>query len=74
MRTITIDLDAYEALLRRKRPGQSISDLIREHFRRGVTPEALRATVRTAGIHSSTLDAVDGLIQDRALDVGTSTG
>lgn len=69
VKTITIDLDAYEALRRRKRQGQSFSDVIKEHFTGGATPEALRAAVRASGIHRSTLDAVDALIRDRARDL-----
>jgi len=69
VKTITIDMGAYEALRRRKRAGQSFSDVIKEHFRGGATPEALRTAVRTAGIHRSTLDAVDALIRDRSQDM-----
>ena len=68
VKTITIDLDAYEALRRRKRQGQSFSDVIKEHFTGGTTAEALRRAVRTLEMDASTLDAVDALIRDRASD------
>ena len=69
VKTITIDMDAYEALRRRKRQGQSFSDVIKEHFTRGATGAALRVAVREIEVDESTLDAVDGIIGARAGDV-----
>lgn len=69
VKTITIDMDAYEALKRRKRQGQSFSDVIKEHFTRGTTGAALRLAVRELGVDESTLDAVDAVVRERALDV-----
>jgi predicted CopG family antitoxin len=70
VKTITIDLQAYGLLLRRKRTGQSFSDVIKEHF--GITPSAgaFKAYMRerlAAGRHMDDdfLDAVDEVIRDR---------
>ncbi|MDP2956103.1 MAG: antitoxin VapB family protein [Longimicrobiales bacterium] len=69
VKTITIDLDAYEALKRRKRQGQSFSDVIKEHFTRGTTAAALRRAVQGLDVDESTLAAVDALLRDRASDL-----
>ncbi len=74
VKTITIDLDAYEALRRRKRQGQSFSDVIKEHFTAGTTADALRRAVRTLDVDPSTLDAVDALIRDRGSDTPALEG
>jgi predicted CopG family antitoxin len=73
VKTITIDLAAYGLLLRRKREGQSFSDVIKDHF--GVTPSAgtFKAIVRAqretgGGLSEDVLDAIDEVIRDRAND------
>lgn len=68
VKTITIDLDAYEALKRRKRGGQSFSDVIKEHFTSGSTAAALRRAVREVPLGDDTLDALDALVLDRAAE------
>jgi predicted CopG family antitoxin len=65
VKTITIDIDAYEALRRRKRPGQSFSDVIKERFRGGATGATLRAALDRIAVDKSTLDAADALIAAR---------
>ncbi|MEN8375105.1 MAG: antitoxin VapB family protein [Gemmatimonadota bacterium] len=72
VKTITIDMPAYDALKRRKRPGQSFSDVIKEHFTRGVTgAELLRALVDLP-VDASALDAADELVRGRASDQATA--
>lgn len=65
VKTITIDIEAYETLRRRKRPNQSFSDVIKEHFRGGATGATLRAALGAIALDASTLDATDGVIADR---------
>ena len=71
VKTITIDLHAYGLLLRRKRDGQSFSEVIKEHF--GVTPSAgafkTQMRERLAArrrLDEGFLDAVEGIVRDRA--------
>lgn len=58
VKTITIDLDAYEALARRKRAGQSFSDVIKERFRAGSTARDLLEAVRRSVLDEDALDAM----------------
>lgn len=65
-KTITIDLQAYEALERRKRKGQSFSEVIKEHFGRGATGREFKRKLRDLRLDSSTLDALNEVVQRRA--------
>lgn len=64
-KTITIDLQAYEVLKRRKRKGQSFSDVIKEHFARGSTASEFRRALSELRLDVSTLDATDDLVARR---------
>ena len=73
VKTITIDLEAYGLLFRRKREGLSFSDVIKEHF--GVTPSAgafkahLRERRRIGrSLSEDVLEALEGVVADRAND------
>lgn len=68
VKTITIDLEAYDALKRRKRRGQSFSDVIKEHFRGDTTGAVLKRVVGELSLDASTLDAVDELVELRSRD------
>lgn len=72
VKTITIDLKAYNALERRKREGQSFSDVIKEHFERGATGREFRDMLSELRLDVSTLDAVDEIVGRR--DTGPATG
>lgn len=65
VKTITIDIEAYETLRRQKRPSQSFSDVIKEHFRSGSTGAALLAALDTIALGASMLDGTDGVIAAR---------
>jgi predicted CopG family antitoxin len=64
-KTITIDLEAYEALRRRKRKGESFSDVIKKHFARGATGREFQKVVAELRLDHSTLDAADELVRRR---------
>ena len=66
VKTITIDIDAYGLLSRRKRDGQSFSQVIKEHF--GVTPSAgaFKTLVRARRVGQDALDAMEAQVRTRA--------
>jgi predicted CopG family antitoxin len=73
VKTITIDLEAYGLLARRKGDGRSFSDVIKEHFGRPLTAGEFKSRMRrdfAAGRRMSddTLDAIDSVIRARADD------
>jgi predicted CopG family antitoxin len=65
VRTITIDLEAYEALARRKRKGESFSRVIKEHFGRRSTGRDLAALLPEIRLSQETLAETVGLIRAR---------
>ncbi len=68
-KTITLDLEAYEALRRRKGKGESFSDVIKKHFARGATGRELGLLLDRLDVGDDTLDAVDELIEERRGDL-----
>jgi len=65
VKRITIDLQAYEALARRKRKGESFSRVIKKHFGRRSTGGDLAVLLPEVRLSASALGKVDGLIQRR---------
>jgi predicted CopG family antitoxin len=65
VKTITIDLEAYEALRRQKRRGQSFSQVIKEHFNAPRTGRDLQAALERFALSSDTLDAIDDVVRNR---------
>jgi predicted CopG family antitoxin len=65
VKTITIDLDAYDALARRKRPGQSFSDVIKERFAEGGTGRDLLEAIRRFALDDDALDRAAEQIRAR---------
>ena len=65
VKTITIDMEAYDLLARHKRPGQSFSRVIKEHFGTLRTGHDLRVAIGRASLTPETLNRVDELIESR---------
>ncbi len=66
VKTITIDLEAYDRLARLKREGQSFSQVIKEHVpeKHGTGRDLMRVLEGTPAPEDF-LDAVDRLIRER---------
>jgi len=65
VKTITVDLEAYELLFRRKRPGMSFSQVIKLHLGPRKTARDLLVTARAGPLSPKALDAVEDLIRAR---------
>ncbi len=68
VKTITINLEAYEVLARHKRKGDSFSRVIKEHFGRRRTGRDLAALVRQLRLAEDTLARAEKLARDRRHD------
>ena len=65
VKTITIDIEAYDLLARHKVGGQSFSQVIKAHFGRP-TVRSFRAALQGIRVSESTLDAVERQVRARA--------
>ena len=67
VKTITLDLEAYETLARLKRDGQSFSQVVKEHLgpRRG---RDLQRVLEAVSVSDDTLHRIEALIEARQGD------
>ena len=66
VKTITIDMEAYEALARHKKAGQSFSQVIKAHFGPAKNVRAFREALRDIGdVSPRTLARIDALAGSR---------
>jgi predicted CopG family antitoxin len=65
VKTITIDLEAYEILSRCKRKGESFSQTIKHRLGRRLTGEDLRRAVARTRLSDRTLDSIDAQVAAR---------
>jgi len=72
VKTITIDLEAYQLLSRSKRGGQSFSQVIKEHFAGDKTGRDLKRVLREVQVSTETLDAIDAQIKARENDLANA--
>ena len=73
VKTITIDMSAYELLTRQKLPGQSFSQLIKQRFGPATTGADLLRRATTVRMSADALDAVDGIVAGRSRDLARAT-
>jgi predicted CopG family antitoxin len=66
VKTITIDLEAYEILARHKKPGQSFSQVIKERLRPVTTGRDLLKAIERAHVSEDFLDQMERVIADRS--------
>ena len=65
VKTITIDLEAYEALRRHRRRGQSFSQVIKDHFDAPKAGRGLQAALGRFALSPDALDAIDDVVRRR---------
>jgi len=65
VKTITIDLDAYGLLARRKQAGQSFSQVIKAHFGRQPTVGNFLTALRATRLSEDTLRGIERQVRER---------
>ena len=68
VKTITIDLEAYEILSRYKEHGKSFSKVIKEQLGRKGTGRDLSGILENLEIREATVDAIDAQVKARRRD------
>ena len=67
VKTITIDVEAYALLARRKSEGQSFSQVIKAQFGRQPTVKAFRGLLHDMRVSDDALDAMEAQVRTRRL-------
>ena len=65
VKTITIDIEAYDTLARHKKPGQSFSQVIKAHFGPRKSVAEFRRVLKETTVSEHTLAAIDEVIKSR---------
>jgi predicted CopG family antitoxin len=65
VKTITIDIEAYNLLSRQKQLGQSFSQVIKAHFGKQPTVADFRALARSLCVSDDALDAMASQVRAR---------
>ena len=65
VKTITIDMEAYELLAHRKRGGQSFSEVIKGHFTSRKTASQLLQALPSLALDVATLDRIEKQLKER---------
>jgi predicted CopG family antitoxin len=69
VKTITIDLEAYDLLARQKRPGQSFSQVIKQRFGATTTAADVLRRAGVARMSPEALDRMDSIVRRRRRDL-----
>ena len=67
VKTITIDIEAYQRLSFRKQAGQSFSDVIKAHFPPQPTVAEFKKRIQQVRLSEDFLDAVEDVVKARKL-------
>jgi predicted CopG family antitoxin len=65
VKTITIDLEAYDLLARRKKTGQSFSQVVKTHFRSVPTGRDLAEALDRLALAPGTINAIEAELRER---------
>ena len=66
VKTITIDMEAYEMLARERRANESFSEVIKRRLRSEATASNLLKHLHELALDEDTLDRLDEIVRDRA--------
>jgi len=65
VKTITIDIEAYQTLSGHKRPGQSFSDVIKERLGPIMTVGRFKERIKKVRLSDELLDQLEQIVGDR---------